>query len=107
MNWLHEWTFSGLRLSLPLIFAAFGGLLSERSGVANIALEAYLLASSFAAAATMSLSHSIPLSVGAGLFMSALVGGFFCFLHSLCPGRSNYSWYGDQYFNGKPSPRFL
>lgn len=79
MTWIQEWIFSGLRLSLPLIFAAFGGLLSERSGVANIALEAYLLASSFAAAATMALTHSLPLSVGAGFLASAIVGCIFSF----------------------------
>jgi ABC-type uncharacterized transport system permease subunit len=77
--WFKEWAFSGLRLSLPLIFAAFGGMLSERSGIANIALEAYLLASSFAAASVMVLTHSLLLSVVAAVLASILVGGILCF----------------------------
>ena len=79
MIWIQEWLLSGLRLSLPLIFAAYGGMLSERCGVANIALEAYLLASSFAAAATMALSHSFVLGISAGVLASVAVGLVFAF----------------------------
>ena len=79
MTWLQEWILSGVRLSLPLIFAAYGGMLSERAGVANIALEAYLLVSSFSAAAVMTLSHSFALSLSAGVAASILVGLVLCF----------------------------
>jgi simple sugar transport system permease protein len=79
MMWLKGWIFSGLRLSLPLIFAAYGGMLSERSGTANIALEAYILASSFTAATVMVLTHSLPLSIVAAVLASVLVGGVLCF----------------------------
>jgi ABC-type uncharacterized transport system permease subunit len=77
--WITEWLFSGLRLSLPLIFAAYGGMLSERSGVANIALEAYLLSSSFTAAAVMTFTHSFSLSITAGFLAAICVGGVFSF----------------------------
>ena len=71
---------STLRLSLPLIFAAYGGMLSERSGVANIALEAYLLFAAFSAAAATALSQSLLIGVVSGIGAAALVGCLFAFV---------------------------
>ena len=41
---------STLRVAVPLIFAAYGGLLSERSGIIQIALEGFMLMGALSAA---------------------------------------------------------
>ena len=57
---------AGIRVSVPLIFAAMGGLLSERSGVINIALEGLMLMGAFFAAITAHYTHSPWLGMLAG-----------------------------------------
>ncbi|HUF02560.1 MAG TPA: ABC transporter permease [Aridibacter sp.] len=62
--------FSAIRLATPMIFAALGGMFSERSGVINIALEGLMLGGAFTAAVvTYELSNPY---VG---FLTALVAG--------------------------------
>jgi ABC-type uncharacterized transport system permease subunit len=73
----EEILFSTLRLGIPLAFAALGGLLSERAGVANIALEATLLFSAFAAAAMTTMSQSLVVGMGSGILAGLIVGLLF------------------------------
>jgi len=47
----------GLLLSIPLIFGSMSGLICERSGVINIAIEGQLLASAFASGVVASVTH--------------------------------------------------
>ncbi len=68
---------SALRLSVPILFAAFGGLLSERSGIANIALEANLLFSAFVGAAVTALTGDVWVGAFAGIAASVVVGFLF------------------------------
>lgn len=59
-----------LALSIPMIFGSMGGLLCERSGVVNIAIEGQLLFGAFSAV----LVGSITDSSWAGL-LAAMIGG--------------------------------
>ena len=68
---------STLRLSVPILFAAYGGMLSERSGIANIALEANLLFSAFAAASVAALVGNLWLGALAGILTSGGVAALF------------------------------
>lgn len=60
----------GLALSIPMIFGSMGGLLCERSGIVNIAIEGQLLFGAFSAV----LVGSITKNPWAGL-LAAMIGG--------------------------------
>jgi general nucleoside transport system permease protein len=70
---------STIRNSTPLIFAALGGMFSERSGVVNIGLEGLMLISAFAGVVGASLSGSA--LVGLGFALAA--GLIFALIHAL------------------------
>lgn len=69
---------SSLRLSTPLLFAALGGFLCERSGIATICLEGVMLTSAWTAAVVNYYSHDPYLAAVAALF----VGAFTMTLHA-------------------------
>jgi general nucleoside transport system permease protein len=58
-------------LAVPLILGALGGILCERSGVINVAIEGQMLTGAFAASLVASITHSL----GAGVVAAALSGG--------------------------------
>jgi simple sugar transport system permease protein len=66
--------FSSIRLATPLIFAALGGLFSERSGVINIALEGMMLAGAFTAAVVTFELESSFLGFVSGVIAGAITG---------------------------------
>ncbi len=112
-----EWgvlTAATFRFATPLIFAAMGGLLCERSGVVNIALEGMMLMGAFfgiwGADQTGSWELGLLIAMAAGGGM-ALIHAFFCInlradqivvgtaLNFLALGITGYffiSIYGDQ-----------
>ena len=70
-----------LRFAAPLIFAAMGGLLSEKSGVMNIALEGMMLIGAFFGVVGAYYMHSVWLGVLLGLVaagVAALIHAFWC-----------------------------
>jgi general nucleoside transport system permease protein len=70
---------STIRNSTPLIFAALGGMFSERSGVVNIGLEGLMLISAFAGVVGAHLTGSALVGLGFGI----AAGLFFALIHAL------------------------
>lgn len=66
-----------VRMSLPIVFAATGGYFSEKSGVAQIALEAYLLIGAFTAAAVGFQTQSLVLGYIAAGIAAAIMAQIF------------------------------
>jgi ABC-type uncharacterized transport system permease subunit len=60
-------------LAVPLIFGSLSGVLCERVGVVNIAIEGQLLAGAFAAAVAASISGNVYVGLFAAAFAGVLV----------------------------------
>ncbi len=63
-----------VRMTIPYACAGLGGVLSERSGVVNIALEGILLSSALAAVAAQEATGSAVVGILAGVACGAAVG---------------------------------
>jgi general nucleoside transport system permease protein len=72
--------FSAFRMSLPTMYASVGGYFSEKSGVAQIGLEAFLLTGAFTAASVTFGTHSLGLGYLSAGVMSVLMAQIFCYL---------------------------
>ncbi len=84
---------SMIRATTPLLFAALGGLFSERSGVVNIALEGIILFGAMAAAVTAQLLEApflaqsavarVPYAPWLGVLAGAFLGGVIGWIHAV------------------------
>lgn len=75
---------SSLRMATPLGFAALGGLLSERSGVTNIALEGKILIGAFVGAAvSLALQDTTGAAPWIGMAAAAVAGGIVATLYAV------------------------
>lgn len=79
-------------LAVPLVFGALGGVLGERAGVVNIAIEGQMLLGAFSAAIVSSVTGS----PWAGLFAAAIAGA----LVALVLGLFAISYHVDQVIVG-------
>lgn len=68
---------STLRVSTPLLFAALGGVLSERAGVINIALEGMMLVGAFGGTAAALATQSPWLGAGGAVFAGLILAAFY------------------------------
>jgi len=62
-----------ISLSVPLVFGALGGVISERGGVVNVAIEGQLLAGAFVSAMTATLTGSWVVGLLAAMIAGVLV----------------------------------
>jgi ABC-type uncharacterized transport system permease subunit len=68
---------AALRLSVPIAFAALGGIFSEKSGVINIGLEGLLIISAFTAVYVTDLTGGVWIGFGGGILASTLLALLF------------------------------
>jgi len=66
-----------LSKSVPLTLAALSGVLAERAGIVNIAIEGMMLSGAFASALVASLTQNLWI----GLISGVIVGGLMALLH--------------------------
>jgi general nucleoside transport system permease protein len=71
--------YNTLSAAVPMTLAAFSGVLSERAGVVNIAIEGMMLLGAMMSALVASVSHSLWLGLLAGILSSMLLA----YLHGL------------------------
>ncbi len=72
-----------LMIVSPILIAAVGGMVCERSGVVNIALEGLMGIGAFAAATThVLLEASVPVSIPLSLLVATAAGALFSLIHA-------------------------
>ncbi|MDN3026158.1 ABC transporter permease [Streptomyces sp. S.PB5] len=65
---------AALRVATPYLLAAFGGLVAERAGISNIALEGQMLAAACTGALVAGYSGSVALGALSGITVATLLG---------------------------------
>ena len=72
---------SVIRISTPIILPAFGGLIANRAGVSNMALEGIMNAGAFTGVIVSAFTQNIWLSLLSGLLVGMLMAAVLAFFH--------------------------
>ncbi|HEY8270811.1 MAG TPA: ABC transporter permease [Pseudobdellovibrionaceae bacterium] len=70
---------AGLRMATPMVFASMGGMMSERSGVVNIALEGFMLTGAFTASVAAYFMHSAWMGWAFAIIAGCFIGALYAF----------------------------
>ncbi|WP_201260017.1 hypothetical protein [Tissierella sp. P1] len=71
---------ASIRLSVPILFAALGGMYSERSGVVNIGLEGMMLVGAFAGVVGSYFTGSYWIGALVAILSGILISALFAFI---------------------------
>ncbi len=71
---------TGVRLAVPLLLAALGEVIAEKSGIINVGIEGMMLAGAFAGFAGAYYGHSLWLGAGAALLAGVILAILFAVL---------------------------
>ena len=71
---------TSLQRSVPITFGAMSGILCERAGVVNIAIEGMLLSGAFVSAVVASAAHNPWIGIAAAMIVGALLAGLLAVL---------------------------
>jgi general nucleoside transport system permease protein len=79
ISFLFYFIFKGLEISSPIAYASLGAVFSEKGGVVNIALEGFMIVTSFVIVWCSLIFHSVWI----GLFFGITSGVLMAFFHAL------------------------
>src|SRR5947209_12676928 len=66
-----------LRIAIPYLFAAAGGVVSERAGLVGLTLEGYMLGGAFGAAVGSYYSGNVFVGVAVGMVVGVALGALY------------------------------
>ena len=79
VEWITSFLFSVIRISTPLMYVALCAVVSQQSGLLNMAAESMMLASALTGVIFSAVSQNLWVGILCGMFFAVLVTLFLCF----------------------------
>lgn len=79
IEWITSFLFSVLRISTPIMFVAICAVISEQTGLLNMAAESMMLASALTGVIVSALTQNLFVGIISGMVVSVLVALLLCF----------------------------